>query len=423
MSFAFLTRHSLACHGSRELLESIRVETDAIRRGQLSLYFVGGLSTVQSVGALPSLLASRFCFATAVLTNLSDPTRRFVTRFPRTAQGLVVGDLVLEGIAAVPPVRPGTRAVFGIINTAGTFSVSLKWDPLIYSPQEAQHLLSAYVAQLQATADAAPQSVELPAAASHERTNGRPVHLPRASMTHIIEAQGLTKVYEAGVRVPALRGVNLTIDRASFVAIMGPSGSGKSTLLNILGALDVPTEGRLLLEGADVGALADDERTLLRRRRIGFVFQQFNLLPILSALENVSLPLRLDGVSTAEAQRRAEEMLALVDMADRKGHLPSQLSGGEQQRVAIARALVAGPAIIFADEPTGNLDSANGDRVIAMLRQLVDEHGQTVVLVTHDSSVAMRADRVIYVRDGLIFDDFDPRHGMPVAIGASEPRA
>jgi putative ABC transport system ATP-binding protein len=242
-------------------------------------------------------------------------------------------------------------------------------------------------------------------------------------MKYVIEAHDLTKVYDTGVQVPALRGINVQVDGASFVAIMGPSGSGKSTLLNILGALDVPTAGRLLLEGVDIGKLTDDERTLLRRRRIGFVFQQFNLLPILSAAENVALPLRLEGIRPAEADRRATEMLAMVDLAERRHHLPSQLSGGEQQRVAIARALVAGPAIILADEPTGNLDSSNGDRVITVLRRLVDEQEQTVVLVTHDASVAQRADRVIYMRDGLIFDDFDPRQGMPVALGASEPRA
>ncbi len=242
-------------------------------------------------------------------------------------------------------------------------------------------------------------------------------------MTHVIDAQNLTKVYNGGVQVHALRGVTLQVEPASFLAIMGPSGSGKSTLLNILGALEIPTGGQLLLEGVDVGAMSDDARTLLRRRRIGFIFQQFNLLPIFSAAENVALPLRLEGMATAKAEQRACELLELVGLSDRRNHLPGQLSGGEQQRVAIARALVAGPAIILADEPTGNLDSINGDRVIAVLRGLVDEQGQTVVLVTHDSSVASRADRVIHVRDGVICDDFDPRHGMPESAGASERRA
>lgn len=241
-------------------------------------------------------------------------------------------------------------------------------------------------------------------------------------MSYVIEAHNLTKVYDTGVEVHALRGVNLQLDRASFVAIMGPSGSGKSTLLTILGALETPTQGQVLLEGVDVGALSDDERTLLRRRRIGFVFQQFNLLPIYTAAENVALPLRLEGVSPVKADQRAIEMLKMVGLADRHDHLPSQLSGGEQQRVAIARALAAGPAIILADEPTGNLDSANGERVIAILRKLVDDQGQTVVMVTHDMNVASRADRVVHVRDGVIFDDFDPRLGMPSGVGAAEPR-
>ncbi len=239
----------------------------------------------------------------------------------------------------------------------------------------------------------------------------------------VIEARDLTKIYDAGVEVAALRGVALQVDRGSLVAIVGPSGSGKSTLLSLLGALEVPTAGRILLEGTDIGALTDDERSLLRRRRIGFVFQQFNLLPIFSAAENVALPLRLDGMRAAEANRRAVEMLALVGLAERRDHLPSQLSGGEQQRVAVARALVAGPAIVLADEPTGNLDSASGDRVITILRQLVDEHKQTVVLVTHDASVASRADRVIHVRDGLIVGDVDPRLGVGMSAAGSERRA
>jgi putative ABC transport system ATP-binding protein len=238
----------------------------------------------------------------------------------------------------------------------------------------------------------------------------------------VIEAHDLTKIYDAGVEVAALRGVTLQVNRASMVAIVGPSGSGKSTLLSLLGALEVPTDGRILLEGTDIGTLTDDQRSLLRRRRIGFIFQQFNLLPIFTAAENVALPLRLDGMKTAETNRRAVEMLALVGLAERANHLPSQLSGGEQQRVAVARALVARPAILLADEPTGNLDSVSGDRVIAILRQLVDEQQQTVVLVTHDASVASRADRVVHVRDGLIVGDVDPRLGMGVGAGDAERR-
>ena len=216
-------------------------------------------------------------------------------------------------------------------------------------------------------------------------------------------------MYDAGVRVPALRGVDLQIEQGSFVAIMGPSGSGKSTLLNLLGALDVPTAGQIRLEGIDIAQMTDDERTMLRRRRIGFIFQQFNLLPILSAAENVAVPLRLEGKRGAAIDGPVADVLALVGLADRRDHLPSQLSGGEQQRVAIARALVTRPAIILADEPTGNLDSANGGRVIETLRRLVDEDRQTVVLVTHDLAVAQQADRVIHVRDGQICEDYDPR--------------
>ena len=240
-------------------------------------------------------------------------------------------------------------------------------------------------------------------------------------MDLVIEARRLTKIYDEGVQVHALRGVDLQIARGSFVAIMGPSGSGKSTLLNILGALEVPTGGELLIDGQAVGTLADDERTLFRRRRIGFVFQQFNLLPIFSAVENVAGPLRLEGIRPAEARGRALEMLGLVGLADRGDHLPSQLSGGEQQRVAVARALIAGPAIILADEPTGNLDSANGELVIGILRDLVDRHGQTVVLVTHDATVAARSDRVIGVRDGQIVGDHPP-HDAALAAAGSEPR-
>jgi putative ABC transport system ATP-binding protein len=245
-------------------------------------------------------------------------------------------------------------------------------------------------------------------------------------MNYIIEGIGLTKTYDAGVRVPALRGVDVQIRPGTFVAIMGPSGSGKSTLLNLLGALDVPTAGQILLEGIDVAKMTDDDRTMLRRRRIGFVFQQFNLLPILSAAENVAVPLRLEGKRGAEIDPPVAEVLALVGLADRRDHLPSQLSGGEQQRVAIARALVTRPAMILADEPTGNLDSANGERVIEILRQLVDEQHQTVVLVTHDPAVAQQADRVIHVRDGQICEDYDPRHAdrptAALAATAAEPQ-
>lgn len=239
----------------------------------------------------------------------------------------------------------------------------------------------------------------------------------------VIEAHDLQKVYAAGVDVAALRGVSFSVEPATFLAIMGPSGSGKSTLLSILGALEIPTRGRVVLEGTDIGSLSDDARTLLRRRRIGFVFQQFNLLPLCTAVENVALPLRLEGVGASEANRRALKQLDLVGMSPRADHLPSQLSGGEQQRVAIARALVAEPAIVLADEPTGALDTSAGDNVIGILRKLVSEQGQTVVMVTHDLSVAQRADRIIQVRDGQIYADIDQRDTAAAAVQATEHSA
>ncbi len=221
----------------------------------------------------------------------------------------------------------------------------------------------------------------------------------------VLEARGVKRSYGEGESlVEALRGVDLRVRRGDFVAIMGRSGSGKSTLLHLLGGVDLPTEGEILLEGNDLAHTTDDQRTLIRRRRIGFIFQSFNLLPILSAEENVALPLELDGVSHAEALRRAVEKLELVGMANRRTHLPAQMSGGEQQRVAIARALVIEPAILLADEPTGNLDSANGQRVVRILRKLVDEQRQTMVMVTHDPDVAAQADRVIHLGDGLVED-------------------
>lgn len=219
----------------------------------------------------------------------------------------------------------------------------------------------------------------------------------------ILETKGLKKRFGDGeTAVEAVKGINLSVEPGEFVAIMGRSGSGKSTLLAMLGGVDVPTAGQVLIEGKNMADMSDDDRTLMRRRRIGFIFQSFNLLPILTAEENVSLPLELDGVSHHEAQTRALKALELVGMTGRKGHVPSKMSGGEQQRVAIARALAIEPALLLADEPTGNLDSANSQRITSLLRDLVHNSKQTIVMVTHDPTVAALADRIVHVVDGVI---------------------
>jgi len=231
---------------------------------------------------------------------------------------------------------------------------------------------------------------------------------------YVLETRDLRKSFGEGeAAVEALRGVDLGVVAGEMLAIMGRSGSGKSTLLTLLGGVDVPTSGQVLLEGTDLATLSDDDRTLVRRRRIGFVFQAFNLLPILSAEENVALPLELDGVPTSVARERAVRMLELVGLAGRRTHHPGKMSGGEQQRVAIARALVIEPAILLADEPTGNLDSANGKRITQVLRELVDQHGQTIVMVTHDEAVADQADREIHLLDGQV-DREETNRAIPI---------
>ncbi len=220
---------------------------------------------------------------------------------------------------------------------------------------------------------------------------------------NVLETRALRKSFGEGeAAVEALRGVDLGVRKGEMLAIMGRSGSGKSTLLTLLGGVDMPTSGQVLLEGVDLATMSDEERTLIRRRRIGFIFQQFNLLPILTAEENAALPLELDGKPRAEARKRAAEMLELVGLGHRRGHIPGKMSGGEQQRVAIARALAIEPTFLLADEPTGSLDSHNSERVMALLRKLVDEHQQTMILVTHDPAVAAVADRVIHLLDGQI---------------------
>jgi len=222
----------------------------------------------------------------------------------------------------------------------------------------------------------------------------------------IARTEALTKVYGAVSQpIYALNDVNLMVEEGEFLAIMGPSGSGKSTLLYLLGGLDRPTSGTVYLRDTDLSTLDDNALSRLRRQSLGFVFQFFNLVPVLSAQENVAIPLILDGVPRAGALKRASDALARVGLADRATHRPSELSGGEQQRVALARALVAQPAVILADEPTGNLDSRSSDEMVQTLRETVDAWGQTLILVTHDPRVAAYADRIVFLKDGKIVDD------------------
>jgi ABC-type lipoprotein export system ATPase subunit len=219
----------------------------------------------------------------------------------------------------------------------------------------------------------------------------------------MIRCIDLCKVYrQGGNEITALAGVSLEIPRGAFAVIMGPSGSGKSTLLQLIGGLDRPSAGEILVDGRLIGQMADDEVTLFRRTHIGFVFQFFNLLPTLTALENVALPLVLDGRSKAEADGRAAALLAKVDLEARRHHLPEEMSGGEIQRVAIARALAFNPPLVLADEPTGNLDSKTGQAILSLLRQINREEGCTIVMVTHSQEAASYGDRTIFVRDGRI---------------------
>ncbi len=225
------------------------------------------------------------------------------------------------------------------------------------------------------------------------------------SMT-VLNAEGLRKEYRMGQHlVQALREIRLTIDEGEFVAIMGPSGSGKSTLLHLLGGLDQPTDGEITLVGKQVSRLSDKQATLVRRRNIGFVFQFFNLLPTLSAEENILLPLIIDGKRPKAFRARLDEILDRVGLQDRRTHRPDQLSGGEQQRVALARALITKPAILLADEPTGNLDTQTGTAIMRLLQDSARELRQTIVMVTHDPRAAAFADRVVLLRDGSIVEE------------------
>jgi len=234
----------------------------------------------------------------------------------------------------------------------------------------------------------------------------------------LIELDGIEKDYvSAGGIVRALRDVHVKIEEGEFVAVVGTSGSGKSTMMNVLGCLDRPTRGRYLLDGIEVGQRSNDARAIVRNRLIGFIFQGFNLLPRTSALENVELPLQYRGVGGSARRRRALEALASVNLIDRVHHTPQQLSGGQQQRVAIARALVTDPALVLADEPTGNLDTRTSDEVLALLQKLNREDGITLVLVTHEHDVAACASRVITMRDGAVVSD-EPNVGPRDAMAA-----
>ena len=225
-------------------------------------------------------------------------------------------------------------------------------------------------------------------------------------MSEVIRAENLYKTYRMGdVEVPALRGVDLTIDHAEFVAVMGSSGSGKSTFMNILGCLDRPTSGRYFLESQEVGSLSRDDWAHIRNKRIGFVFQGFNLLSRTSALENVELPMMYNGFAGKQRRERALEVLSLVGLDERVDHMPNQLSGGQQQRVAIARALVNQPSLILADEPTGNLDSTTSAEIMALFRRLNSDQHITIVLVTHESDIAAYAERQVHFRDGSVVSD------------------
>jgi len=222
----------------------------------------------------------------------------------------------------------------------------------------------------------------------------------------IIQTSNLTKIYGSGATaVTALDHVSLSIDPGEFVAIMGPSGCGKSTLLHLIGGLDKASEGSVQIDGHNLNDLDDDKLTEIRRRKMGFIFQFYNLIPVLNAVENASLPVTLDGMKPAEARAKAVEWLTRFGLADRLTNRPDELSGGQQQRVAVARALVAEPALVLADEPTGNLDTKASDEIAALLRQVSKEFGRAVIMVTHDPRIAAYADRIIFLKDGKIADE------------------
>jgi len=224
-----------------------------------------------------------------------------------------------------------------------------------------------------------------------------------AGQNTVIQLENVWKIYQMGdVQVPALRGIDLEVEKGEFLAIAGSSGSGKSTMMNLIGCLDLPSKGRIFLGGNDIASFGESQLAQIRGRKIGFVFQQFNLIPTLTALENVMLPLEFQDVDTSKARKKALEILNLVGLSDRVHHLPSQLSGGQQQRVAIARALAVDPEIILADEPTGNLDSKTGAFIMDLLSGVHREDSKSIIMVTHDFHLVKRADRIVYLKDGEI---------------------
>lgn len=237
----------------------------------------------------------------------------------------------------------------------------------------------------------------------------------------MLVARGLTKSYQSGTQpLTVLRDVSFDVPEGAFISIVGPSGSGKTTLLGLLAGLDTPSAGTVTLDGTDLGRLNEDQRATLRGEKVGFVFQSFQLIPTLTAQENVQVPLELAGVvGTREAAQRARDLLTRVGLGDRTHHFPQQLSGGEQQRVALARAFVNQPRILFADEPTGNLDGGTGERIVELLMELNRERGCTIVLVTHDAALAARTQRTIRLRDGVVVDDIRHHELHAVASGGT----
>ncbi len=220
----------------------------------------------------------------------------------------------------------------------------------------------------------------------------------------ILKVDNLSKIYGQGDNeVRALDGVSFSVERGQFVAIIGPSGSGKSTLLHILGGVDRPTSGKVFLEGQDVFAQNEDQLAIFRRRQVGLIYQFYNLIPVLNVVENITLPVLMDGRKVSES--RLQELLTTLNLTDRCKHLPNQLSGGQQQRVSIGRALMNSPAIVLADEPTGNLDSKNSQEIVELLKQANQIYGQTLIVITHDESIALQADRIITIEDGRIVKD------------------